>query len=178
LLFVGAMNLPANVEAVHFFVVEILPLIRQEISDVSLYIVGSDPTPAVQRLGAEKGVIVTGEVEDLTPYYKRSAVNVVPLLRGGGIIVKTLNGMAAGRPTVTTLVGNAGTGAKPGRELLIADSPKDFAHSVIRLLSEPSVWHAISESGREYVRSRYAWADAVEALETALQKKGDNTDGL
>lgn len=169
LLFVGAMNLPANVEAVRFFVAEILPLIRQEISDVSFYIVGSNPTPAVQRLGAEKGVIIIGEVDDLTPYYEHSAVNVVPLLRGGGIIVKTLNGMAAGRPTVTTSVGNAGIGARSGRELLIADSPRDFADSVIRLLSESSIWHTVSESGRGYVQSRYTWADTIEALETALR---------
>jgi glycosyltransferase involved in cell wall biosynthesis len=170
LLFMGAMNLPANVEAVSYFVHEILPLIRQQVPDVEFHIVGSAPVLNVQRLAAEEGVIVTGEVEDLAPYYERCAVNVVPLLRGGGIIVKTLNGMAAGRPTVATSIGNSGTGAQPGRDLLIVgNSPQSFASTVINLLLDQQLWQEIAVSGRRYIARNYRWTHTIQILEALLE---------
>jgi glycosyltransferase involved in cell wall biosynthesis len=170
LLFMGAMNLPANVEAVLYFVHEILPLIRQQVPDVEFHIVGSAPVPSVQRLAAEKGVVVTGEVEDLAPYYERCAVNIVPLLRGGGIIVKTLNGMAAGRPTVATPIGNSGTGAQPGHDLLVVDdSPESFARAVINLLLDQQLWQEIAGSGRRYIARNYRWTHTIQILEALLE---------
>jgi glycosyltransferase involved in cell wall biosynthesis len=163
------MNLPANVEAVLYFTREILPLIRQHIPDAKFYIVGSAPTSSVRRLNSEEGVVVTGEVEDLTPYYDRCAVNVVPLLRGGGIIVKTLNGMAAGRPTVATRAGNSGTGAQAGRDLLVGDSPESFSHAVVDLLSDQRLWQEIAENGKRYVVTNYHWEETVRELEEFLR---------
>lgn len=171
LLFVGAMDLPANVEAVLYFVREVLPLVRQRVPDAEFYVVGSAPVPSVRRLAVEEeGVVVTGEVEDLVPYYERCAVNVVPLLTGGGIIVKTLNGMAAGRPTVATSVGNSGTGARPGRDLLVVDNrPESFAGAVIDLLLGQQLWKEIAANGRCYVVRNYRWEDIVQSLEDALR---------
>lgn len=171
LLFVGAMNLPANEEAVQYFVREVLPLVRQKVDDAELYIVGSSPRERVQQLAAEDGVVVTGEVEDLTPYYERCAVNVVPLLRGGGIIVKTLNGMAAGRPTVSTPLGNSGTGAKPGRDLIVAEeAPESFASAISELLVDRELWKTIAKNGRWYVSTNYDWSDTVRDLEQLLER--------
>lgn len=169
LLFVGAMNLPKNVEAVLYFVRQVLPLIRRQVPDVELYIVGSAPTSSVCQLAAEQGVIVTGEVQELTPYYERCAVNVVPLLTGGGIIVKTLNGMAAGRPTVATPVGNSGTGARPGRDLVVVDcQPEMFARAVVRLLTDQELWERIAIQGRAFVASHYNWDEVTGRLESFL----------
>jgi glycosyltransferase involved in cell wall biosynthesis len=166
LLFVGAMNLPANVEAVSYFVRRVLPLVRRAVPDSEFYIVGSAPTPSVRQLAAEEGVVVAGEVPDLTPYYERCAVNVVPLLTGGGIIVKTLNGMAAARPTVATHAGNSGTGAKSGRDLLVVDQePEAIAAAVVRLLVDRELWEQIAINGRRYVAGNFDWEVICETLE-------------
>lgn len=170
LLFVGAMNLPKNIEAVSYFVGHILPLIRRQVPDAELYIVGSAPALSVRRLADEEGVVVTGEVDDLTPYYESSAVNVVPLLTGGGIIVKTLNGLAAARPTVATPAGNSGTGAQPGRDLLVVDyQPQEFAAAVIRLLLDHELWQEIAINGQRYVVSHYHWGKAMDQLRRLLE---------
>jgi polysaccharide biosynthesis protein PslH len=170
LLFLGAMNLPANVEAVHYFVQSVFPMIRQRVPDAEFYIVGGSPVPSVWRLTAVRGVVVTGEVEDLKPYYEHCAVNVVPLLRGGGIIVKTLNGMAAGRPTIATSWGNAGTGAQPGRDLIVVDEPELFADTVIDLLTSRQLWREIATNGRRYVIDNFDWLNNVKSLEKTLQQ--------
>jgi glycosyltransferase involved in cell wall biosynthesis len=116
-------------------------------------------------LGFEKGIVVTGEVESLRPFYEMCVVNVVPLLTGGGIIVKTLNGMAAGRPTVATSLGSAGVEAVPGREIIIADTPERMAHAIVELLTCENLWYSLAHGGRRFVQAKYNWEKAMDNLE-------------
>lgn len=169
LLFVGAMNHPANIEAVIHFSHQVFPLIRREVPDAELAIVGNKPTLQVLALDNLAGIMVTGEVERLLPYYERCAVNIVPLMTGGGIIVKTLNGLAAARPTVSTSIGNSGTGAQSELHLLIADhGPQDFANQVIKLLTDPELWTRLASSGRGYIQANFNWNNTIQDLETFL----------
>jgi len=169
ILFMGAMNIPANIEAVTWFVYNVMPLIHLQLPDTILKIVGSSPAQAVRALGDCSGVYITGEVDDLTPYYTETAVNVVPLFTGGGIIVKTLNGMAAGRPTVATNVGNSGTGALPGRDLLVTDPiPNIFAAEVIRILADEKLWHSLATRGRAFIQQTYEWQTIMDEFENYL----------
>jgi len=168
LLYVGAMAHPENIEAVIYFVHEVLPLVRRRVPSAELYIVGGAPAPAVRRLVAGGGVVVSGAVEELRPYYERCAVNVVPLLRGGGVIVKTLNGLAAARPTVATVAGVSGIGAQPGRDLVVANDAAAFAEAVVALLLDRRLWRRVAVSGRRYILDNYRWEGAVRALEEAL----------
>jgi glycosyltransferase involved in cell wall biosynthesis len=158
LLFVGAMGHPSNVEAVMFFAEEVMPLITDRVPDVEFCVVGANPTSQIQRLDAQPKIEIVGEVDDLKPYYEHCCVNVVPLLRGGGIIVKTLNGMASGRPTVATTWGASGIAGKSGRDLVIVDrDPVVFAEAVIALLTDTDLWYRIARGGREIVRKSYDW---------------------
>ncbi len=168
LLFVGAMNNPKNVEAVVYFVQHIFPLVRLQVPDAVLCIVGGNPTSTVRKLAQVEGVQVTGTVEDLTPYYTASAVNVVPLLAGGGIITKTLNGMAAARPTVSTLFGISGTGAEAEQDIIVADSPQDFAHAVVHLLQDEAHWFALANRGRDFVAANYDWHRTIQTFESFI----------
>ena len=176
LLFMGAMDLPANIEAATYFIRNVLPIIKTQVPDTRLYIVGRSPPPELRKLGNQVGdVIVTGEVNSLEPYYKKCAVNVVPLLTGGGIIVKTLNGMAAGRPTVATVVGNSGTGAINGRDLVVVDeSPEAFAKAVVRLLTDDRMWDRLAHSGKQFIRNVYNWSHTTQKLTAFLEMIADN----
>lgn len=169
-LFVGAMGHMKNVAAITYFVDDILPRIRQEIPDAHLYIVGANPAEAVVAMGQAPGITVTGEVDDLGPYFERCAVNVVPLLHGGGLIAKTLNGMAAGRPTVSTPLGNSGTGAKAGRDLLVVHGgPQEFAAAVIALLRDDFLWRQVAADGKAFVGRNYDWDHVMTGFERFLQ---------
>jgi len=169
ILFMGAMQNPKNIEAIHFFATQVLPIIQHILPDAALYIVGGNPTPQVQGLASLPGVIVTGEVSDLTPYYLLCAVNVVPLLTGGGIIVKTLNGLASGRPTVSTPLGNSGITAIPEEHLLIVPpEPQAFADAVITLLSDHHLWHILAYNGRQFIEENYQWSQGIDQLEQIM----------
>ncbi len=155
LLFTGKMNYRPNVEAVQFFSKEVLPLIQQERPDVQFHIVGDSPEAAVRSLAAPD-VIVHGRVPDMRPYHRRAQVVVAPLLRGGGTRLKILEAAASGKAIVTTALGMEGLAFHPGEDLLVADSPSDFARAVIELLHEDSRIQSLGQCARQAALA-YDW---------------------
>jgi sugar transferase (PEP-CTERM/EpsH1 system associated) len=159
LIFVGNMGYRPNVDAMVFFCGEILPLIRREVPDVKMWIVGINPMPAVKRLDGN-GVHVTGRVDDVRPYYRRSTVCVLPLRGGGGASMKMLEAMALGRPIVSTTMACEGRDVVEGEHLLVADSPAQFAEKTIRLLTDEALRQRVTAKARKLVVTRYDW-DAI-----------------
>jgi glycosyltransferase involved in cell wall biosynthesis len=150
------MNYVANFDAVLYFCSEILPRIRRVVSEVEVWVVGADPPPEVRRLSGD-GVHVTGRVDDVVPYYRRSSVCVVPLRAGGGTRLKILEAMALGRPVVSTTIGCEGLDVVDGEHLLIADSPEQFADKTVRLLTDRASYQRITTKARQLVVDRYDW---------------------
>jgi glycosyltransferase involved in cell wall biosynthesis len=91
----------------------------------------------------------------------------VPLRMGGGTRLKVLEAMAMGKAVVSTTVGAEGLSATPGRELLIADAPGDFAQAVVALLRDPARRAALGQAAHEFVAARFDWAAIVPRLEAA-----------
>lgn len=156
LLFIGSMSYSPCVDGAVYFCNQILPYIRKEFQDIQVWIVGADPTPAVIRL-ADENTHITGYVEDVIPYYRRSKVCVVPLRAGGGTRLKILEAMALGRPVVSTTIGCEGLDVINGQHLLIADEPQQFAKQTIRLLTDTALYDSIAGQARELVEEKYDW---------------------
>ena len=166
LLFVGSMNYAPCVDAMLFFCRDVLPLIRQRVPDVELWIVGSNPVPEILAFDKD-GVHVTGRVPEVVPYYERSAVTVVPLRAGGGTRLKILESLALGRPVVSTTIGSEGLALNDGEHLLNADEPEPFADAVVRLLTDGTLYDHVAQRGRQVVEDRYDW-DAIAAGHMAI----------
>ena len=169
LLFVGNMSRGPNIEAVVYFCEGIFPRVLQAIPDAHLYVVGDDPPSRIMHLSSDH-ITVTGYVQDLQPYYARCQVFVAPLLIGGGIIVKILDALAAGRPVVTTSIGNEGIEAVPGRDLHVADTSELFTDRVIDLLTSTQHWREMSQHGRRFVEQKYQWSTIIDDLEDAYAR--------
>ncbi len=163
LLYVGNMHYPPNVDAVIFFCEEIFPLIKHQVPDVKLLIVGKDPRGSVQALASED-VVVTGYVESVIPYYQQSLVSVVPLRAGGGTRLKIPEAMALGCPVVSTTVGCEGLSVTHGENILIADAPADFATQTVRLLQDEALRQRIAVNGRRLVETTYDWRAVAQRL--------------
>jgi sugar transferase (PEP-CTERM/EpsH1 system associated) len=165
LIFVGAfLHLP-NVEAMTYFCREVLPLVRREMPEVELSIVGSNPTPPVVSLAAIPGVHVTGFVPDIRPYMAACSVYVVPLRLGVGIRGKILEAWSMKMPVVSTSVGCAGLRYENDRNLLVADTSENFASQILSLLSNPSQRQRLGEEGRKTVEQYYGWERSVQELD-------------
>jgi len=169
LVFSGSMDWYPNEDAMLHFVEAILPLVRREVPDASLTIVGRRPSAKVQALARQAGVQVTGTVDDVRTYVGEAPVYVVPLRAGGGTRLKIFEALAMGKPVVSTTVGAEGLALQSGRDVVIADTPEAFSAAVVRLLREPAEREAIGAAGRALVEARYSWASVTRAFERGLQ---------
>lgn len=167
LVFVGGLTWFPNADAIRYFCAEVLPLIAEQVPDVSLTVVGKSPSSGIERSVAENPrVKLTGLVDDVRPLIDEAACYVVPLRVGGGTRLKILDAMAMGKPLVSTSIGCEGLEVQDGRELLIADDPRRFADAVIRVLREPGVAGDLGANGRRLVTERYEWRVIARELMT------------
>jgi GT2 family glycosyltransferase/glycosyltransferase involved in cell wall biosynthesis/uncharacterized membrane-anchored protein YhcB (DUF1043 family) len=171
LLFVGSFPHPPNRDAAIWFVEEILGIIRQELGDVPLNIVGSHPTEEIRALG-RPGVNVLGWVPDLTPLYEASRVFVAPLRYGAGMKGKVGESLSHGLPVVTTRIGAEGMGLVDGVDVLIGDDAASFARAVVRAYKVEPLWNALASAGRRTVADHYSPAAVRPALEGLLSELG------
>ncbi len=179
LVYSGALTYQANFDAMRFFLQEVFPLIQAERPAVKLYITGQLGGVPVDRLPDNPAVVFTGYLDDIRPTVARSWISLVPLRVGGGTRLKILEALALGTPVVATRKGSEGLELVPGRDLLVADRPADFAAAVVRLLGDPALRMTLSQNGRRVVEARYDWRmigqqfnDFVEALALAGAQPG------
>jgi polysaccharide biosynthesis protein PslH len=158
LVFTGSMDWLPNEDAIQYFTAQIMPLIKRKLPNVTLTVVGRNPYPALNELSKrDLSVIVTGAVEDVRPYMERAAAYVVPLRIGGGTRLKIYEAMAMERPIISTTVGAEGLPVRHGAELLIADTPEDFAASVVRVLTDQDLANDLGRRSAALVREQFGW---------------------
>lgn len=170
LIFTGSMDWHPNEDAVLHFCHHILPLIHTELPEVKFYIVGSNPTDRVLRLGRIQGVTVTGLVEDVRPYIASAAVYVVPLRIGGGTRLKILEALAMKKAVVSTSIGCEGLDLQPDKHLLVADNPQQFAAETVQLIKDRSLRRRLGENGKTLVQGRYDWDVVIESLDLTYRR--------
>jgi len=156
LLFVGGFSHEPNVDAMLFFLQQVLPLIREMEPNVHLNIVGANPPDSIRRLAGQK-VSITGFVSDLRPYLDSAAVSIAPLRFGAGMKGKVGEALAAGLPLVTTSIGAQGMPLVSGRDCMIFDQPQEFASAVVQVLSNADLWRTLSENGRKFMQENFAF---------------------
>jgi glycosyltransferase involved in cell wall biosynthesis len=164
LVFCGAMDYHSNVDAVQHFFDEILPLVRQEVPDAKLRIVGSSPAPAVQRLAESPGVGVTGRVPDVRPEICAAAVSVAPMRLGRGVPNKVLEALALTLPVVATPNAADGLDLDAFEGADIAEQAPAFAAAVVRRLRAAQDGESRFPQHRRVLQERYSWSHHMEKL--------------
>jgi sugar transferase (PEP-CTERM/EpsH1 system associated) len=170
LVFTGSMDWLPNEDAIFHFADAILPLIQQQCPDVSLEVVGRSPSRKLQALAErERGIRLTGWVEDIRPFVARGSICIVPLRIGGGTRLKIFEAMAMAKAVVSTTVGAEGLPVRDGENIVLADTPGDFAASVISLLHDSNQRRRLGASARALVQEKYSWPRVAESFAQALQ---------
>jgi polysaccharide biosynthesis protein PslH len=168
LVFTGMMGYVPNYDGVLYFLDEIFPIIKKRIPQVKIYIVGNRPPKHLcQR--ASDNIIITGYTDDVRPFINRGSVYVVPLRMGSGTRLKIAEALSMKKPIVTTSVGCEGINVVSGESALIADTPSEFAESVIRLLGDESLRRKLITNGYELMRTTYEWSVIGEKIQEHYQ---------
>jgi sugar transferase (PEP-CTERM/EpsH1 system associated) len=170
LVFTGAMDYWPNVDAVEWFARDVFPELRARFADLRFYIVGARPSPAVQALAEQAGVVVTGTVPDVRPYIAHAAVAVAPLRIARGIQNKVLEAMAMARAVVVSPQALEGIEADPGSEGVVAEEAAAFVEAVATLLAgQDSALDAIGKAARDRVQRRYSWSSNLACIGENLE---------
>jgi glycosyltransferase involved in cell wall biosynthesis len=167
IVFIGGFQHPPNVDAMLWFVDEILPLIREH-SDAHLTILGSHPPGEIEELRCDH-ISVTGYIPDVDPYFHAASVFVAPIRYGAGVKGKVGHAMALGLPVVATTVGTEGLGVADGVHALVRDDPRAFAEAVIKLGEDPELWKTLSVNASQLIDQTLSPTRMRERLERLLQ---------
>lgn len=156
IVFTGRIDYEPNVQGILWFAKKVLPLIIKKVPNARFYIVGRSPTEKIKTLHDGERIIVTGEVEDTTPYFQMASVVVVPLLSGGGIKVKLLEALAKKCVVVSTRSGIEGTPFQDGIHLLVRDREDEFAEACISVLQNPHRFSRMVTSVQHILAGEYS----------------------
>lgn len=172
LVFTGKMDFRPNIDAVVWFVEQVLPRVQAEVADVRFAIVGRQPHQRVMDLAANPAVTVTGWVPDIRGHIAAAALYVVPLRIGGGTRLKLLEAMAMRRAIVSTRLGCEGFPLEDTNALALADNAADFAQAIVALLRDPQRRRQMGETARAFVAANYGWDTIVPRLKAVYQALG------
>jgi len=160
ILFVGGFGHVPNVDAAIRLASSIFPIVRSRQPEARLEIVGDKPPRSVRVLEGD-GIVVTGRVLDVEPYIARAAVVAAPLRLGGGMRLKVLEALGAGKPLVATTRAVEGVPVSDGVEALIADSDFAFAEAILRLLDDPEARRSLGLRARRWAETNLNVAQSV-----------------
>lgn len=168
LVFTGAMDYWANVDAVAWFATQVFSQLTKDHPNAKFYIVGSKPTKEVEALSKNKNVVVTGAVDDVRPYVAYATLSVAPLRIARGIQNKVLEAMAMGKQVVATSAAMEGIPYDASLAVSVADDPNVMAKQLDQLLqNNPAI--ICSEANREFVKTKFSWEQNVRQLSALLE---------
>jgi glycosyltransferase involved in cell wall biosynthesis len=169
-LFVGNFLHAPNSDAAMMLAGHILPLLRDRRRDVRLVLVGDHPP---RDLPESEHLVVTGPVPDLAPYFAQAAVVVAPLRLGGGMRVKVVEALAAGKPVVASPLAASGLAVTDGKEIFLAETHEEFAERIVLLLDDPALRRRVGEAARVWAQENLGWRPVVEAHERLYRQLVD-----
>lgn len=166
LVFTGAMDYWANVDAVCWFVREVWPVLKQQRPELYFYIVGGNPSAEVVALTQQPDVVVTGRVHDIRPYIANAEVVVAPLRIARGIQNKVLEAMAMNKPIVATGMAMEGINAPNGPFLQQSDDAIEFANYCLALLAAQDS----QNPNRQWVIEHFTWPATLAPLLSMVRR--------
>lgn len=170
LVFVGSMDWMPNIDGIHWFLAEVLPLIRDKRPNCRVAIVGRTPPPSILAQARDPLVTVTGTIPDVRPYLWQSAVSIVPLRVGGGTRLKIFEAVAASAAVVSTTIGAEGLPLTHKDTIRVADTPAAFAGECLDLLDNEKARDAMARRALDMVGARFSWEQVTCQFEAVLEQ--------
>jgi len=157
IVFIGGFSHAPNVDAVHWFLDEVWPRLRQRGFSDRLIIAGSKVPPSIAGLASDT-IEVRGQVANLAPLFDRCRLSVAPLRFGGGIKGKIVTSLSYGVPVVATSIGVEGMELRNGEDIMVADHPEGMAEQIIRLYGDARLWRRMSANAFEAFHNNFSEA--------------------
>ena len=164
LFHIGALDWSPNQQGLQWFLDNCWKEILRQNPDIHLFVAGRNaPQWFVDQLSID-GVVYVGEVPDAHEFMSKHTIMIVPLLAGGGMRIKILEGLSYGKVIVSTSIGAEGISAENGKEICIADTPSAFVDAIQNLLEKPSICTQIAQNAVTFATTEFNNLDIVARL--------------
>jgi len=171
LIFVASLDWYPNIDAVRYLINDIWPILKREIPDCTMDLVGAPPPRFVLDFAErEPDFTVHGFVKDIRPLVDKSSIYVVPIRVGGGTRLKILDAMAMGKAVVSTSIGAEGIEVADNEHILLADTPDKFVDRIKALFRDEKFRHRIEKSARDRAVEVYSWLKIAPELVDAYKR--------
>lgn len=167
-LFTGTFGYAPNAEALRWLLSEIWPQVVARLPEARLLVVGKGVPDEIAAL-ASPSVELAGWVPEMQPWFDRAQAVIVPMRSGGGTRLKVLDGLASGRPLVSTTMGVMGVDVRADEQVLLADGVESFADAVVQVLGDPALAGRLGAAGRQVAEQVYDWQAIGDRLEQLLR---------
>lgn len=164
LFHIGALDWAPNQEGLIWFFEHCWPQIHAENPDLKFYLAGRNAPEWLERKLKLDGVVYLGEINDAYDFINSKAIMVVPLFSGSGMRIKIIEGMALGKPIVTTDIGTEGIPTKDGYNIMIANDADLFIESISRLINHRDLFDEIGKNAIGFIQEKYDNLSQASAL--------------
>lgn len=155
LFHIGSLEWAPNQEGLIWFIEKCWPKIHENFPELKFYIAGRKAPEWLIRRFHAPNIVFVGEVPDAYQFMNSKSIMVVPLFSGSGMRIKIIEGMALGKPIVSTPIGTEGISTQSGKNILIADNEKEFVADVERLITNNELFQNISRNAIEYIQEKF-----------------------
>jgi len=169
LFHIGSMNWFPNEQGIKWFLNNVWDKVLEVCENVHFYLAGRNMSTYFAN-GKWKNVSIVGEVSDSTIFMCSKQIMVVPLLSGSGIRIKILEAMSLSKTVVATSIAAEGIMYENGKNILIADTPEEFAQCIKKLLDDKQYCKQVGNSAAELIKEKYATSEIAKSITQEYDK--------
>ncbi len=155
LFFLGSLEWLPNREGMEWFLDNFLTELSEGDLNVKLYVAGSDIPESFDDYEVMGKIFIQGEVDDALEFVNSKSIMIVPLLSGGGMRVKIVEGMAMEKCIISTSLGVEGINFTHGENILIANNRDEFYQAIKRCIKDEKYCRSIGANARKLVEQQH-----------------------
>ncbi|HKI88483.1 MAG TPA: glycosyltransferase family 4 protein [Draconibacterium sp.] len=164
LFHIGSLEWTPNQEGLIWFLDNCWPKLNAQFPELKFYVAGRNAPDWFQKKLELPNVVFEGEVPDAYDFMNSKSIMVAPLFSGSGMRIKIIEGMALGKPIVTTTIGTEGISTTSGENIVIADNETDFVAAVSKLINDHDFFEKTGKNAIEYIHEKFDNLAAASAL--------------
>lgn len=165
--FFGGFSHPPNLDAVLWFVENVLPTLTRKRPGIRFHIFGADVPPLLKHMHSES-VVVEGFVDDPHEAYRQCRVFVAPLRFGAGIKAKVVGALASSVPVVASEVAAEGIVCESESGCRIARTVDDWVAEILTIYDSEHLWTLASSAARDLAARRFSRESGRQRLKRVL----------
>lgn len=155
LFHIGSLEWAPNQEGLIWFFDNCWDAVRAKYPDLQFFIAGRNAPAWFQKMMNLPNVVFKGEVADAYEFMNSKSIMVVPLFSGSGMRIKIIEGMALGKPIITTAVGTEGISTTSGLNIVVTENAEGFVQSITDLIEDREYFDKISKNAIEYIHENF-----------------------